>query len=78
MSAHFLLKSFVIFTVVAAPTLLNLVQGEEAIVESPSAAFEPLHVDYAETFIAHAGKYSIRPAGKHRCASIRAAVRTQT
>jgi mannose-6-phosphate isomerase class I len=58
--------------------VLNLVEGEEAIVESPSAAFEPFHVHYAETFIvpAQAQKYSVRPAdGVGKCATIRAAVK---
>jgi hypothetical protein len=60
--------------------VLNLVEGEEAIVESPSAAFEPFHVHYAETFIvpAQAQKYSVRPAdGVGKCATIRAAVKTK-
>ena len=60
--------------------VLNLVAGEEAIVESPSAAFEPFHVHYAETFIvpAQVGRYNIRPAdGVHECATIRAAVRSK-
>ena len=59
--------------------VLNLVEGEEAIIESPSAAFEPFHVHYAETFIvpAQVGRYSVRPAdGVPECATIRAAVRT--
>lgn len=47
--------------------VLNLVQGEEAVVESPDGAFEPFHVHYAETFImpAAAGRYTIRPARPH-------------
>jgi mannose-6-phosphate isomerase class I len=60
--------------------VLNLVEGNEAIVESPTAAFEPFHVHYAETFIvpAQTGKYTIRPSyGVRECATIRAAVRTQ-
>src|ERR1700682_958616 len=59
--------------------VLNLVEGEEAIIESPSAAFEPFHVHYAETFIvpAQVGRYSVRPAdGVRECATIRAAVKT--
>ena len=59
--------------------VLNLVEGEEAIVESPTAAFEPFHVHYAETFIvpANAGRYRVRPAeGAGRCATVRAAVRS--
>ena len=60
--------------------VLNLVEGEEAIVESPSAAFEPFHVHYAETFIvpSKAGRYSIRPApGAQQCATIRASVKNE-
>jgi mannose-6-phosphate isomerase class I len=60
--------------------VLNLVEGKEAVVESPTAAFEPFHVHYAETFIvpAQAGKYSVRPAeGVRECATIRAAVRAE-
>jgi mannose-6-phosphate isomerase class I len=43
--------------------VLNLVEGEEAVVESPSHAFEPFTVHYAETFIVPAavGPYTIRP-----------------
>jgi mannose-6-phosphate isomerase class I len=45
--------------------VLNLVEGEEAIVESPQGAFEPFVVHYAETFIvpAQLGAYTIRPHG---------------
>jgi mannose-6-phosphate isomerase class I len=45
--------------------VLNLVEGEEALVESPEHAFEPFVVHYAETFIVPAclGAYSIRPLG---------------
>jgi mannose-6-phosphate isomerase class I len=61
--------------------VLNLIEGEEAIVESPTGAFEPYVVHYAETFIipAAVGRYTIRPhglsAGK-QCATIKAFVRT--
>ena len=43
--------------------VLNLVQGEEAVVESPTGAFEPFVVHYAESFIipAAVGAYTIRP-----------------
>lgn len=46
--------------------MLNLVEGEEAIVESPDRAFEPFVVHYAETFIvpAKVGAYTIRPYGQ--------------
>ena len=46
--------------------VLNLVEGQEAIVESPTGAFDPFHVHYAETFIVPAavGAYRIRPAGE--------------
>lgn len=45
-------------------SILNLVDGAEAIVESPDNKFEPYTVHYAETFIvpAKAGAYMIRPA----------------
>jgi len=45
--------------------VLNLVDGEEAIVESPTGAFEPYTVHYAETFIIpeQVGAYTIRPYG---------------
>jgi mannose-6-phosphate isomerase class I len=46
--------------------MLNLVEGEEAVVESPAGAFEPFAVHYAETFIVPAavGAYVIRPNGR--------------
>ena len=61
--------------------VLNLVEGEEAIVESPTGAFEPYVVHYAETFIVPAavGAYTIRPHGQsigQQCATIKAFVRT--
>lgn len=45
--------------------VLNLVEGREAVVESPTGAFEPFVVHYAETFIvpARVGAYTIRPHG---------------
>ncbi len=44
--------------------VLNLVEGEAAVIESASGAFEPYAVHYAETFIVPAavGRYTIRPA----------------
>lgn len=61
--------------------VLNLIEGEEAIVESPTAAFEPFVVHYAETFIIPAvvGSYSIRPYGSSvgkEIGTIKAYVRT--
>jgi hypothetical protein len=61
--------------------VLNLVEGEAAIVESPLGAFEPFLVHYAETFVVPAavGSYTLRPdgvaAGRER-ATIKAFVRT--
>jgi len=58
--------------------VLNLVEGESAVVESSTGAFEPFIVHYAETFIVPAatGSYTIRPqtAGA-RCGTIKAYVR---
>jgi hypothetical protein len=58
--------------------VLNLVEGLDAVVESPEGAFEPFTVHYAETFIVPAavGRYTIRPAHAGRCATIKAYVRT--
>jgi hypothetical protein len=61
--------------------VLNLICGREAVVESPSQAFEPFIVHYAETFIVPAalGAYSIRPYGESEgleCATIKAYIRT--
>lgn len=46
--------------------VLNLVEGEEVVVESPENAFEPFVVHYAETFIVPAcvGRYTISPTDK--------------
>lgn len=62
--------------------VLNLVEGEQAIVESPTGAFEPFEVHYAETFIipAAVGPYTIRPlmsgqANQTEWATIKAFVR---
>lgn len=61
--------------------ILNLVQGAEAIVESPTGAFLPFVVHYAETFIVPAavGPYTIRPHGPaagSECATLKAFVRS--
>ena len=60
--------------------VLNLVEGEEAIVESPTDSFAPYIVHYAETFIVPAavGAYTIRPHGPsigRECATLKAFVR---
>lgn len=61
--------------------VINLVEGREAIVESPDDAFEPFIVHYAETFIipAAVGAYTIRPYGESvgtTCGTLKAFVRT--
>lgn len=61
--------------------VLNLCEGREAVVESPSGKFPSFVVHYAETFIipAAVGDYVIRPHGPsewQRCATIKAYVRT--
>jgi mannose-6-phosphate isomerase class I len=60
--------------------VLNLVEGEAAVVESPRGRFEPFVVHYAETFIVPAcvGEYSIRPLGAPagELATLKAFVRT--
>jgi len=60
--------------------VLTLVEGEEAVVESPGGRFEPFVIHYAETFIVPAalGEYSIRPHGPAKgkeCAIVKAFVR---
>jgi hypothetical protein len=60
--------------------VLNLVEGREAIVESPTGQFEPFVVHYAETFIVPAavGAYTIAPYGESEgkeIATIKAYVR---
>jgi mannose-6-phosphate isomerase class I len=61
--------------------VLNLCEGREAVVESPTGQFSPFVVHYAETFIVPAavGDYVIRPHGPsegQECATIKAYVRT--
>ncbi|MBR5052563.1 MAG: class I mannose-6-phosphate isomerase [Bacteroidaceae bacterium] len=57
--------------------VLNLVDGEAALIESPEGKFEPFEVRYAETFIIPAciGRYTIKPL-KGECMTIKAYVRT--
>ena len=61
--------------------VLNLVQGAEAVVKSPTQAFEPFVIHYAETFIVPAaiGRYTIEPHGENagqECATLKAFIRT--
>ena len=46
--------------------VICLIEGSQAIVESPANAFEPFIANYAETFIipAQIGEYTIRPFGE--------------
>ena len=60
--------------------VLNLVEGDEAVVESPSADFEPFVVHYAETFIVPASvgalpHPSARPRAETPLATVKAYVR---
>ncbi len=60
--------------------VLNLVEGDEVIIESPTNAFDPYIIHYAETFIipASVGTYTIAPYGKaigKTCGTIKASVR---
>lgn len=62
--------------------VLNLVEGREAIVESPTGAFAPFVVHYAETFVIPESvkEYTIRPYGESEgktCGTIKAFVRTK-
>ncbi|MBO7470628.1 MAG: class I mannose-6-phosphate isomerase [Bacteroidaceae bacterium] len=59
--------------------VLNLVDGEAALIESPEGKFEPFEVHYAETFIIPAciGRYTIKPL-KGECMTIKAYIRTTT
>jgi mannose-6-phosphate isomerase class I len=62
--------------------VLNLVEGREAIIESPTGAFMPFVVHYAETFVIPEGvkEYTIKPYGESegkQCATIKAYVRTK-
>lgn len=60
--------------------VLNVIEGDELVVESPNGIFEPFIVHYAETFIvpASVGAYTIRPYGTSvgkTCGTIKAYVR---
>ena len=62
--------------------VLNLIEGEEAVVESPSGSFAPFVVHFAETFIipAAVGAYRIRPCGRslgQRLGTLKAWVREE-
>ncbi|HEY2468641.1 MAG TPA: class I mannose-6-phosphate isomerase [Terracidiphilus sp.] len=60
--------------------VLNLIEGKQVVVESPTGAFDPFLVNYAETFIVPAavGAYTIRPCGPdvgHEYGTMQARVR---
>lgn len=57
--------------------MLNLVEGEGAVVESPRGAFPPMEVHFGETFIvpASCGEYRVRNTGGGRAALVQAFVR---
>ncbi len=60
--------------------VINLVEGREVIVESPTQSFAPFIVHYAETFVvpASVGAYTIRPYGESEgstCGTLKAFVR---
>ena len=58
--------------------VLNLVEGDAAVIESPAGTFEPFTVHYAETFIipASIGSYTIRPLVPGTfCGTVKAYVR---
>ena len=58
--------------------VLNLIEGEAAVIESPTDRFAPFTVHYAETFIlpASIGAYTIRPLENgSSCGTIKAYVR---
>lgn len=60
--------------------VLNLVEGDEIIIESPTQSFSPMIVRYAETCIipAHVRTYSIRPHGLSEgetCITMKASVK---
>ena len=60
--------------------VLNLIEGREAIIKSPTKAFEPFIVHYAETFIIPEAvkEYTIEPHGESEgfeIATIKASIR---
>ena len=62
--------------------VLNLVEGSEVIVESPTGAFAPQVIHYVETFIVPAavGEYTVSPYGASEgkpCATLKAFVRKE-
>ncbi|RIK78992.1 MAG: mannose-6-phosphate isomerase [Planctomycetota bacterium] len=60
--------------------VMNLVEGNEALITSPDGLFEPFLVHFAETWIvpADVGKFTITPCGSplgEKCATLKAFVR---
>ena len=73
-------SKFVLHDTGGTVNVLNLVEGDEVEVVSPTQAFEPFVVHYAETFIvpASVGPYLIRRTSESksdRFATIKASVR---
>lgn len=62
---RYMLKKPVLCQTNDSVQVLNVVEGEKAIIESPTGTFKPFEVHYAETFIIPASvkEYIIRPAG---------------
>jgi hypothetical protein len=59
--------------------VLNLVEGDEVVVESPTQAFEPINIHFAETFIVPAkiGAFTVRPLNENKShGTIKAYVRS--
>jgi hypothetical protein len=59
--------------------VLNLVEGDEVVVESPEHAFEPIIIHFAETFIVPAkiGAFTIKPLNENKLhGTIKAYVRS--
>lgn len=63
---RFTFKEKLDFTTCSGVNVLNMVEGEEAVVESPKGEFKPFTIHYAETFIIpeKVKEYTIKPVGK--------------
>lgn len=58
-------------------SVINLVEGDSAVISSPTNSFDPYEVHYAETFIipASIGDYIITPKPGTKCATLKAYVK---